>query len=614
MGPATPIRPKEGKCHPSSCWPTLIRRLTKFSLHKDRLNDTARQQSFTKWTKMPQKGHTRSRAGCLTCRKRHLRCDEQRPSCQTCLASNRSCSYPLAVIPLRDRRMLQKNALPPGQLPPWAFAETQSLTRWRLPKSTIVDPFDTLPVKMPFKSQELYRYFYQTGAAFVAAPLDPKNDCVALATLDEHALRSTILIASVHYSWNTGDLRAYESVYLLHKVESIRLINIWLDTYDSKRFVVCVRQILTICLAEACLANLAAAGTHLDGVMALFDTHDAMTGTAGDTVGDLDRELANHYLLLTSCFVLALKSRLDDFIMFRAAQGLPSDNNDGSSPDQAIKLYQKWHGMEYAGLDTRLKAMRLFPYFFSPPPTNVPRSKTMVVDALPIIECLASITDTLDQVQANRTSEHMHRVWNDGGPTRLLLALVTSHVSCFLTSDEPKNNAGGHPVNSGHRHQTSWSGIAAVAELYMHSVLGIMNAGAPIECRLLYRILIILQRDVEDTRHAILTYEHGSLSESLWVWKVFTGVMAIARSPHTYELITRPTAIPDPRARCSCPCQGRLKRVYQGFRNCARSWSVVSGTTRWEDVEHILTEIAWPCVLPRGGRGFAADAWARVLL
>jgi hypothetical protein len=40
------------------------------------------------------------------------------------------------------------------------------------------------------------------------------------------------------------------------------------------------------------------AETHLDGVMALFDTHDAMTGTAGDIVGDLDGELADHYLLL----------------------------------------------------------------------------------------------------------------------------------------------------------------------------------------------------------------------------------------------------------------------------------------------------------------------------
>ncbi|KAL4941391.1 hypothetical protein BDV06DRAFT_194550 [Aspergillus oleicola] len=565
---------------------------------------------------MSQKGLARSRAGCLTCRKRHIRCDEQRPTCQKCLVGSRSCHYPLAVIPLRDRRMMQRNALPPGQQAPWALVE---------PQSTIIDPFDSLPVNMPFKSRELYHYFYQTGAAFAVAPLDPKNDCIALATLDEHALRSTFLIAAVHYSWNTANLQAYESAYLFHKVESIRLINTWLETYDPKRFVVCVRQILTICLAEACLANLAAAETHLDGVMALFDTHDAITGsTVVGTVSDIDGELANHYLLLTSCFVLTLKSRLEDFIMFQTTQGLDSGDNDGSSPDQAIKLYQKWHRREYAGLETRLKAMRMFPYFFSPPPLNVPRSKTIVVDAIPIIKCFASITDTLDQARANGASpEHMQRAWNDGGPTRLLLVLVTSHVSCFLANDEP---SGDHRHR--HHHQTSWGGIAAAAELYMHSVLGIMNNGAPIECRLLYRILRILQRDIEETRRDIITLtdEHGlrsrsrSLSGSLWFWKVFTGVMAIAKSQHTYELVPRPTAIPDPRVRCSCSRSGlrlyqeSLQIVYNWFRNCAQSWSVVSGMTAWEDVESILTEIAWPRVLPGQGRQFAAGAWARVFL
>ncbi|KAL4952905.1 hypothetical protein BDW69DRAFT_166575 [Aspergillus filifer] len=509
--------------------------------------------------------------------------------------------------------MMQKNAFPPGQQAPWALVA---------PQSTIIDPFDTLPVNMPFKSRELYHYFYQTGAAFAVAPLDPKNDCIALATLDEHALRSTFLIAAVHYSWNTANLQVYESAYLFHKVESIRLINTWLATYDVKRFVVCVRQILTICLAEACLGNLATAETHLDGVMALFDTHDAMIGnTVAGTVGDngIDGELANHYFLLISCFVLTLKSRLGDFIMFRATHGLDGDTNDSSSSEQAIKLYQKWHGMEYAGLETRLKAMRMFPYFFSPPPLNVPRSKRIVVDAVPIIGCLANITNTLDQARPNETLEqHMHHVWNDGGPTRLLLVLVTSHVSCFLADDEPSFSR---------NHQTSWGGIMAAVELYMHSVLGIMNNGAPIECRLLYRILRILQRDIEETRHDILTLtsEH-KLLQSLWFWKVFTGVMAIARSQHADNLVPLPlpcptvTVDPAPRVECSCSCscsslcQERLQSVYNWFRDCARSWSVLTGTTAWDDAEAILAEITWPRVLHGQGRQFVAGVWGRVFL
>ncbi|KAL3456229.1 hypothetical protein BJX64DRAFT_48157 [Aspergillus heterothallicus] len=565
---------------------------------------------------MPQRGHTRSRAGCLTCRQRHIRCDEQRPSCLACRSGNRSCNYPPAVIPLRDRRILQKSGLPPGQQAPWALIDTQSLMRRRVPRSTAIDPFDALPLKMPYKSRELYHYFYQTGAAFAVAPPNPKDDCIALATLDEHALRSTILIAGVHYAWNTGDLQAYEAAYLFHKVESMRVINKWLQTFDSKMFAVCVRQILTICLSEACLANLPAAETHLDGVMALFDSHDTINSPA-DTFYDLDRELANHYLLLTSCFVLCLKSRLEDFLLFSANTSSPTTNSENTttttSPEQAIILYQKWHGMEYLGLDTRLKAMRLFPYFFSPPPSNIPRSKKILVDAVPIIECIRSITETLDAIRANPHSEHMHRVWNDGGPTRLLLGLVTAHVDAFLSADDGRAGAGAKPGSGGNGFRTAFSGIAAAMELYMHSVLGIMNAGAPMECRLLYRVLLILQRDVEGSRCDMFA-ENGSMHQSLWFWKVFTGIMALARSKHVYGLDTRLKTTPASRAGCFCPCQQRLERLYRWFRDCARSWSVVSGCMMWEEVEPILMRIAWPCVLTCEISVFAADTWVEVFL
>ncbi|KAL2847865.1 hypothetical protein BJY01DRAFT_163908 [Aspergillus pseudoustus] len=566
---------------------------------------------------MTQKKNTRSRAGCLSCRQRHVRCDEQRPSCQTCLAGNRTCTYPSAVIPLRDRRVLQRDALPPGQQAPWASTDPSgSLMRRKSVGSTVMDPFETLPVKMLFKSRELYHYFYQTGAAFAVAPPDPKDDCIALATLDEQAMRSTILIAGIHYSWNTGHLQAFEPAFLFHKVESIRSVNNWLQSSDSKSFVVCVRQILTICLAEACLADLAAAETHLDGVMALFDSHDQRAGTDGG-IDDLDAELANHYLILTSCFFLALKSRLDDFILLRESQqGIDADNNDRSSPEKALKLYKAWHQMEHLGLDTRLKCLRLFPYFFSPPPARFRRrgSKTMLIDALPIIECVRSITETLDRIRANPSSEHMHRVWNDGGPTKLLLVMVTAHVEGFVAKDESKNNNNKFATPKQHKNEqcirlrSTWSGISAAAELFMHSVLGILNAGAPLECRLLYRLLLILKRGIQETRADLIQLNRYSggihLAQCLWFWKVFTGVMALSTSQH----VSSGKACP-----CPCPCRAELARLYTWFCNCARAWSAVTGRTKWAHVEPILRTIAWPAVLPPRGRDHAPDAWAGVI-
>ncbi|EWG45871.1 hypothetical protein FVEG_06516 [Fusarium verticillioides 7600] len=40
-----------------------------------------------------QRPEIRSRQGCLTCRKRHRKCDEKRPVCTLCQKSGRTCDY-----------------------------------------------------------------------------------------------------------------------------------------------------------------------------------------------------------------------------------------------------------------------------------------------------------------------------------------------------------------------------------------------------------------------------------------------------------------------------------------------------------------------------------------
>ncbi|KAK5658892.1 hypothetical protein OQA88_1706 [Cercophora sp. LCS_1] len=43
---------------------------------------------------MLRRSHKKSRAGCLECKRRHVKCDEQRPVCIICTLSERPCSYP----------------------------------------------------------------------------------------------------------------------------------------------------------------------------------------------------------------------------------------------------------------------------------------------------------------------------------------------------------------------------------------------------------------------------------------------------------------------------------------------------------------------------------------
>ncbi|KAF2126293.1 putative C6 finger domain protein [Dothidotthia symphoricarpi CBS 119687] len=42
---------------------------------------------------MLRRSHKKSRGGCLECKRRHIKCDEQRPICLLCIRSERECSY-----------------------------------------------------------------------------------------------------------------------------------------------------------------------------------------------------------------------------------------------------------------------------------------------------------------------------------------------------------------------------------------------------------------------------------------------------------------------------------------------------------------------------------------
>jgi hypothetical protein len=42
---------------------------------------------------MARRPHKKSRAGCLTCKRRHVKCDETRPACVPCSTSHRECEY-----------------------------------------------------------------------------------------------------------------------------------------------------------------------------------------------------------------------------------------------------------------------------------------------------------------------------------------------------------------------------------------------------------------------------------------------------------------------------------------------------------------------------------------
>jgi hypothetical protein len=46
---------------------------------------------------VPRKGHTKSRRGCYSCKRRKIKCQETRPACGHCLKGGIKCDYPILV-------------------------------------------------------------------------------------------------------------------------------------------------------------------------------------------------------------------------------------------------------------------------------------------------------------------------------------------------------------------------------------------------------------------------------------------------------------------------------------------------------------------------------------
>ncbi|KAK1463817.1 hypothetical protein CCUS01_08231 [Colletotrichum cuscutae] len=314
--------------------------------------------------------NTRSRTGCVSCRQKHIRCDERRPSCFNCTLKEQLCSY-VPKIPLRERR-----AGPcPGQQAPWAVEDTRPITHHshshkiavssEVPSIQVLtipspfyvnpweafDPFDTLPINMPLRSKEL-----------------------------------------LHYSQQFSKLAA---------------------------LIVCYPEIRMI-------GNLAIAEFHLKGLMTYLDSQRAEP-PGQHIIDDVQVEQMNRYLILDYNVVHCLKSRSDDTLATYAS-------SQGKKPHSHLRglanLKHGWPNHEASDLDLRLRALRMVPFFFGSVPQG---SKPKNIDMYPTITALRNITKLADTRHAQASADVVlttsWKVWDSGGSSDLLFAVISAHHS-----------------------------------------------------------------------------------------------------------------------------------------------------------------------------------------
>ena len=230
-------------------------------------------------------------------------------------------------------------------------------------------------------------------------------------------------------------------------------------------------------------------------------------------------------------------------------------------------MHERRHKEEFHRLNTKLKGMRLIPFFFSPLP---PTATFHDIDALKMLDCVVSLTGAVSLRHGGSSSTdapNRQLVWFEGATMRLMLAFVSTHIESL----SERGDAGSAPQNPPPL-LSSWSGLTTAVGLYLNAVLGLWNAGEPINPRLHRRVLTILLRDLEGTIHLA---NSDSLDADLWLWKAFVGSFSLVVAPPATE-------------------GGMLHALEATFEGLVCEWSRASGVKDWDEAQASLARIVWP--------------------
>lgn len=116
---------------------------------------------------------------------------------------------------------------------------------------------------------------------------------------DPVGLRSSLLLAFIHFAQMNGGPSHFQETFLHHKLTSIRLVNEGLSRTLSSPEAFCesIRQIATLAIVDLFLSpDLSAADTHMQGLVALMDRQPKTNAATPECV--LEAEFTRRYFVL----------------------------------------------------------------------------------------------------------------------------------------------------------------------------------------------------------------------------------------------------------------------------------------------------------------------------
>ncbi|KAK6714771.1 hypothetical protein SNK04_005703 [Fusarium graminearum] len=548
----------------------------------ERLGDTLTNKSAR-----VRQFHTRSKTGCASCRSRRKRCDEQKPQCNNCINLGRVCSYSPIKIPLRERRAQQKEVQPWEQTPWHIEQPSQQLSVKRTPIPTPLRfmnqdrEYNRLACEMPLKSHELFQYLFKCQQGLKGSQKTTAANCLVRLTDDSCALRSTILLAGMHFCFQNGNLASFESTFLYHKVEVMRYINKWIASNNHKHDTTIFRQMATLAFTEVCTGEVLGAEAHASGLLAIIENAAARDKKENPDISNFktpEQELANRYFIMAYTYICGLKSLLGGVCRLG---GFDDARIEDFSAKELVEMSYIWHkGEASQSWALKLQALRLLPFFLTP----LPEGATLTyADGREIIQSLREFT-TATGIDPSSTSvctdppdKIFDNFWRRGPASRLLGECVLAHVETI--SVKKKRSQGlGRPGTS---FEGPWCALVTSAIIYGQTILGALE---PVDKRMHKYTITLFHHDML----SYLEESRASTDPGFILWLLILGLIGC----YTYPKGERDQT-PHP--------------SFLFFQMAIKRQAKEMDISSWSEANLALAKVVWPS--KNDGFEFVEDLW-----
>ncbi|QPC70486.1 hypothetical protein HYE68_001238 [Fusarium pseudograminearum] len=406
-------------------------------------------------------------------------------------------------------------------------------------------------------------------------------NCLVRLTDDSCALRSTILLAGMHFCFQNGNLGSFESTFLYHKVEVMRYINKWIASNNHKHDTTIFRQMATLAFTEVCTGEVLGAEAHASGLLAIIENAAARDKKENPDISNFkspEQELANRYFIMAYAYICGLKSLLGGVCRLG---GFDNARIEDFSARELVEMSYIWHkGEASQSWALKLQALRLLPFFLTP----LPQGATLTyADGREIIQTLREFT-TATGIDPSSTcvctdppDKIFDNFWRRGPASRLLGECVLAHVETI--SVKKKRSQG--LARPGTSFEGPWCALVTSAIIYGQAILGALE---PVDKRMHKYTITLFHHDML----SYLDESRGSTDPGFILWLLIIGLIGC----HTYPKGEKDQT-PHP--------------SFLFFQMAVRRQAKEMNISSWSEANSILAKVVWPSKNDRFE--FVEDLW-----